>query len=147
MLPDHDRRVWVKVKFEVDNRVRILAGGLVKGSDIDRKAVAMTRANNANLPGGDELRVKTADFRDLPVIKRGLIVCNPPYGIRMTPEGDMGAFMKDFGDFLKQKCAGCRAFVYFGEPELAKQVGLKAKQRLPLRNGGLDGRLVSYDLF
>ena len=147
MLPDHNRLTWVKVKFEVDNRVRNLAGGLIKGSDIDKAAVAMTRTNNANLPGGDELRVKTADFHDLPVIKRGLIVCNPPYGIRLKADEDMGAFMKEFGDFLKQKCTGCRAWIYFGDPELIKSVGLKTRQRIPLRNGGLDGRLVSYDLF
>jgi putative N6-adenine-specific DNA methylase len=147
MLPDHDRLVWVKVKLEVDNRVRNLAGGLVKGSDIDKTAVAITRANNARLPGGDDLRVKTADFHDLPEIKRGLIVCNPPYGIRLKADEDMQPFIQDFGDFLKQKCTGCRAYIYFGDLELIKYVGLKTKRRIPLRNGGLDGRLVSYDLF
>ncbi|RKZ18258.1 class I SAM-dependent RNA methyltransferase [bacterium] len=147
MLPDHDRRVWVKVKLEEDNKVRRLSGNLIRGSDIDRKAVAMTRANNARLPEGDELRVKTSDFNDLPEIKRGIIVCNPPYGIRLKPDEDMGAFMKSFGDFLKQKCTGCRAWIYLGDPELVKKVGLKAQRKFPLRNGGLDGRLVAYDLF
>jgi putative N6-adenine-specific DNA methylase len=147
MLPDHDRRVWVKVQLEEDNKVRRLPGNLIRGSDIDKAAVAMTRANNARLPEGDDLRVKTMDFRDLPEIKRGLIVCNPPYGIRLKADEDMGAFMKEFGDFLKQKCTGCRAWIYFGDPELIKQVGLKTQRKVPLRNGGLDGRLVAYDLF
>ena len=87
------------------------------------------------------------DFRDLPALKDTLIVCNPPYGIRLKHGEDMGAFMREFGDFLKQKCAGCQAFVYFGDRELVKQVGLKTSMKMPLRNGGLDGRLVWYKLY
>ena len=146
-LPDHDRRVWFKTKLQVDNGVRIVRGGLIRGSDIDSAAVKKTRNNNARLPGGDELRVKTCDFRDLGELKPGLVVCNPPYGVRLQAGEDLGPLMKDFGDFLKQKCQGSQAWVYFGEPELAKQIGLKAKRRIPLRNGGLDGRLIHYELF
>jgi putative N6-adenine-specific DNA methylase len=146
-LPDYDRRVWVKVKFEEDNKTRMVRGGMIRGSDIDSKAVAMTRGNNARIPGGDELRVKTSDFRDLPDMEGRLIVCNPPYGIRLMKDEDMGAFMKDFGDFLKQKCKGSQAFIYFGDKELVKMVGLKTSMKMPLRNGGLDGRLVWYELY
>jgi putative N6-adenine-specific DNA methylase len=146
MLPDYDRNVWVKVKFTEQNEVQPVRGGLIKGSDIDAEAVRMTRENNARLPGGDELRVRTADFRDLPELPPGVIVCNPPYGIRLAGDQDMAAFMKDLGDFLKQKCAGSRAWIYLGDKELVKHVGLKAQRRIPLRNGGLDGRLVMYDV-
>ncbi len=147
MLPDYDRRVWVKVKFEEENKIKMVRGGLIRGSDIDPKAVKLTRGNNARLPGGDELRVKTMDFRDLPAMENHLIVCNPPYGIRLMKDADMGAFYKDFGDFLKQKCKGSQAFVYFGDRELIGTVGLKASMKMPIRNGGLDGRLVWYELY
>ncbi len=147
MLPDYDRRVWVKVKFEEENKIKMVRGGLIRGSDIDPKAVKLTRGNNARLPGGDELRVKTADFRTLPAMENHLIVCNPPYGVRLMKGEDMGAFYKEFGDFLKQKCKGSQAFVYFGDRELIGTVGLKASMKMPIRNGGLDGRLVWYELY
>jgi putative N6-adenine-specific DNA methylase len=147
MLPDHDRRLWVKMKFEEDNKIKVVRGGQIRGSDIDPKAVKMTRRNVARIPGGDELRVKTADFRDLEPLEDRLIVCNPPYGIRLKKGEDMAAFMRDFGDFLKQKCKGSDAFVYVGDPELAKEIGLKAAWKKPLRNGGLDGRLLKYELY
>jgi putative N6-adenine-specific DNA methylase len=147
MLPDYDRRDWVRVKFEEDNKIKIVRGGMIKGSDIDRKAVKMTRENNAKIPDGDELRVKTMDFRDIDKIENSLIVCNPPYGIRMKKGDDMGAFMRDFGDFLKQKCTGSDAYIYLGDPELIKSIGLKPTFKKPLRNGGLDGRLVKYELY
>lgn len=146
-LPDFDRRTWVKVKFEEDNKIRQVRGGLIKGSDIDAKAVEMTRRNLARIPGGDDLRVKTSDFRDLPPMEGRLIICNPPYGIRMLKDTDLGAFFKDFGDFLKQKCQGSQAFIYFGDKELVKLIGLKTSMKMPLRNGGLDGRLVWYELY
>ena len=147
MLPDYDRRVWVKVKIEEDNKIKLVRGGLIRGSDIDPKAVKKTRKNNARIPGGDELRVKTADFRDLPPLENALIVCNPPYGIRMKHGDDMELFIKEFGDFLKQKCKNCQAFIYFGDRELVKSLGLKTSMKMPLRNGGLDGRLVWYELY
>jgi len=146
MLPDYDRTAWVKVKFAEQNKVQPVRGGLIRGSDIDPAAVRMTRENNARLPGGDELRVRTADFRDLSELPRGLVVCNPPYGMRLARDTDMAAFLKDFGDFLKRKCAGSRAWIYLGDKELVKHVGLKAQRRIPLVNGGLDGRLVLYEL-
>ena len=146
-LPDHNRNLWVKVKLEEDNKIKMVRGGLIRGSDIDSKAVTMTRKNNARIPQGDELRVKTSDFRDLPDMEGRLIVCNPPYGIRLMKDEDMAAFCKDFGDFLKQKCKGSQAFIYFGDRELVKLVGLKASMKMPLRNGGLDGRLVWYELY
>ena len=55
MLPDHDRRLFVKVKFEEDNKIKVVRGGLIRGSDIDPNAVKMTRRNIARIPGGDEL--------------------------------------------------------------------------------------------
>jgi len=147
MLPDYDRRDWIKVKFQEDNRMQPVRGGLIRGSDIEPMAVRMTRNNVARLPGGDDLRVKTADYRDLPELENRLIVCNPPYGIRMKKGEDMKAFCRELGDFLKQKCTGSQAFIYFGDRELVKAVGLKTSMKMPLRNGGLDGRLVWYELY
>ena len=146
MLPDFNRNDWVKVKFTEDNRVQPVRGGLIRGSDVDPAAVRMTRENNARLPGGDELRVRTADFRDLPELPPGVVVCNPPYGLRLEQGTDMAAFMGEFGDFLKRKCAGSDAWIYLGDRELVKHVGLKAARKIPLMNGGLDGRLVHYEL-
>ena len=147
MLPGYDRRDWIKVKFHEDNQIKLVRGGLIRGSDINPKAVRMTRKNNAHIPGGDELIVKTMDFRDIDSLENRLIVCNPPYGIRLMKDEDMGQFMKEFGDFLKQKCTGSDAYIYFGDRELVKSFGLKTAFKMPLRNGGLDGRLVKYELY
>ncbi len=147
MLPDHDRRTWIKVKLEEDNAIRTVRGGHIRGSDINPAAVEMTRHNVARIPTGDELRVRTMDYRDIDAIENSVIICNPPYGVRMQPNADMKGFMREFGDFLKQKCKGSDAFIYVGDKELAGELGLKPAFRLPLMNGGLDGRLMKFELY
>jgi putative N6-adenine-specific DNA methylase len=62
-------------------------------------------------------------------------------------QAEMEGFFKSFGDWLKQKCGGTRAYVYFGERSLIKSVGLRAGMKKPLRNGGLDGRLAKFEMY
>ena len=99
--------------------------------------VAMTRANNARLPGGDELRVRTSDFRDLPEIKRGLVVCNPPYGKRLELESDPKVCYREIGSHLVRAYPGWRKAMLCPDPALAKATGLPFRQVTELDNGGL----------
>ena len=55
--------------------------------------------------------------------------------------------MKQLGDFLKQHCTGGEAYLYFGNRDLIKSIGLKAAWKKVLISGGLDGRLVKYSLY
>ena len=145
-LPDFDRRLWNKVKTRADRCITAMPAGLVAGSDIARNAVKASRGNSNRLPHGDRISITRSDFRDLKGLENKVILCNPPYGIRLE-DNDLHQFYKSFGDFLKQRCKGSQAFVYFGKRELLKYVGLKPSWKKPLRNAGLDGRLVKYELY
>ena len=98
---------------------------------------------------GKNVHIERADFRNLPTMEGRIIVANPPYGIRMGGGGneDLGAFYKNFGDFLKQKCNRSTAYLYFGERQYIKKIGLRASWKKPIRAGGLDGRLVKYEMY
>ena len=80
-------------------------------------------------------------------MKDKTIICNPPYGIRLAKESDLSDFYKDIGDFLKQRCTGSVAYIYFGERKYLKNIGLRAAWKKPLSNGGLDGRLAKFELY
>ena len=56
-------------------------------------------------------------------------------------------FCKDLGDFLKQRCSGSTAYLYFGNRELIKQIGLRVSWKRPLASGGVDGRLVKLEMY
>ncbi|MGB5156652.1 MAG: class I SAM-dependent RNA methyltransferase [Desulfobacterales bacterium] len=146
-LPDFDAAIWKKVKKEADGRIRELPKGLIAGSDVSVQAVRASKANLMGLHYGNNVSVEKADFRKLPALENHVIVTNPPYGIRMGGDEDLEMFFKNIGDFLKQKCKGSTAFVYFGDRKYIKNIGLEASWKKPIKAGGLDGRLVKYEMY
>ena len=146
-LPDFDGSIWKQVKKEADTKIRELPQGLIAGSDLSEEAVDAARINIMGINYGKNVRVERADFRELPAIEGRVIVANPPYGIRMGGDEDLEAFYKDLGDFLKQKCKGSIAYIYFGERKYIKKIGLKASWKKPIKAGRLDGRLVKYEMY
>lgn len=146
-LPDFNETLWRSVKEEADGNIRPLPGGRIQGSDASARATAIAEENARTLPNGNEIRIAHCRFQDMSGLEDGIIVCNPPYGIRMGDQRTAGDLTAEFGDFLKQRCKGSTAYIYFGDRELIKRVGLKAAWKKPLRNGPLDGRLVKYELY
>lgn len=146
-LPDFDPALWQRIKKETDDAIRPLPADLIFGSDKDNKAVRAARTNLQALPHGNAVALSRTPFQDIGSISNALIVCNPPYGVRLGQEDEAAALMKDFGDFLKQHCTGSTAFLYLGRRELIKAVGLKPKKKTPLKAGGLDGILATYELY
>jgi putative N6-adenine-specific DNA methylase len=71
----------------------------------------------------------------------------PPYGIRLRPTSEIRLFYREIGDFLKQRCAGATAFIYFGDREMLKHIGLRPSWKRPLKSGGLDGRLAKFEMY
>ena len=146
-LPDFDQAAWQTVKQNADRRIRKLSPGLVSGSDIAPEAVKSAQTNCRSLPGGDAIRIKQSDFRTLNSLKKHIILCNPPYGLRLKNDPSLGPFYKSLGDFLKQRCKDSRAYIFFGNREMIKKIGLRPTWKKPMRNAGLDGRFVRYDLY
>ena len=146
-LPDYDDPLWLSVRKELDEAMREPARDLISGSDIAEQAVASARKNIKDLPCGDRVSLKVADFRSITELRDRVILCNPPYGIRLDRDRDLGPFYKDLGDFLKQKCLGSSAYIYFGNREWIGHVGLKPSWKKPLKSGGLDGRLLKYEIY
>lgn len=146
-MPGFDARAWKAMKETADGAIRELPEGLLRGSDASPAAMQAARANLAKLPGGRRVRVETKRFEQIEAIHGATIVTNPPYGLRIGKRDAMPEFVRSLGDFLKQRCAGSTAFVYFGDRELIKSVGLRPAFKKPLATGGLDGRLVKLEMF
>jgi putative N6-adenine-specific DNA methylase len=146
-MPDFDESLWTMVKKELGRQIRELPEGLIAGNDSYSKAVIISGKNLQNLPHGEKVRVERLDFRKNIGLENGIIVTNPPYGIRMGNRQHLDSLYKSLGDFLKHKCRGSTAYIYFGERELIKKIGLKPVWKKPLKTGGLDGRLVKYELY
>jgi putative N6-adenine-specific DNA methylase len=147
LLPDYDAKTWLSVKSEADSVIRDLPAGLIRGSDTSREAVAAARTNSGVFPQGANITYSVKNFRDIDSLENSTIICNPPYGLRLDTDANIREFMKQLGDFLKQRCKGSDAYLYFGNRELIKSIGLKPTWKKLLTSGGLDGRLVKYSLY
>ena len=133
-LPDFDKALWGKVKKDADSQIRGLPDGHILGSDSSRKAVEIAKANIQKLPHGRKVKLETVDFRKSRGLKDGVIMINPPYGIRMGKQQGLDLLYKSLGDFLKRKCTGSTAYIYFGEREFIKKIGLKPAWKKPPEN-------------
>lgn len=146
-LPDYDAESWSRVRDEADAAIRPVEPGLIRGSDVDAAAVEAAQRNLARLPSGESVEISRRDFRSIPAVEDGIILCNPPYGLRLGDADSAQSVMRDLGDWFKQACAGRAAYVYAGKPEMLKSVGLRTTWKKALVNGSLEGRLARYDLF
>jgi len=147
ILPDFNPEIWAQVKESADSKIGTLKTGLISGNDISEASVKAARTNLMGLHNGGCVTISNQDFRTLPPIEESIIVANPPYGIRMEKDSDLKSFHRDLGDFLKQQCKGSTAYIYFGDPQYVGHMGLKATWKKPLEAGGLDGRLVKYEMY
>lgn len=144
-LPDYDAASWKKEKAETDEKIVDIPEGLLHAGDKSREALDAARRSLRRLPEGNKVAFREGDYRKLGGIKDAVIVTNPPYGIRMGER--MQEFYRELGDFLKQRCTDSTAYIYFGERENLKFIGLRSSWKKPLVSGSLDGRLAKFELY
>lgn len=116
-------------------------------SDIDPEAVEATR-KNAVTAGVDHLiDLHVCDFSETPIPEeKGSIVVHGEYGERLGSVVKLRETYRRIGDFLKQSCGGWDAHVFTARP-LAGEVGLRPAGRIPFENGGIDCRLLKFELY
>lgn len=117
-------------------------------TDILPQAVESAR-RNAMTAGVDHLiEFSTCDFADTPIPEgSGIVVLNPEYGMRMGELEELKGTYARIGDFFKQKCTGYNAYIFTGNPQLAKKVGLQTCRRIPFFNGSIECRLLKYEIY
>ena len=76
----------------------------------------------------------------------GIIVTNPPYGVRLGEQEELADFYPKLGDVLKKQFTGWRAYLLSADMQLPKLIHLAASKRTPLFNGALECRLFEYKL-
>ncbi len=145
-LPDFEKDTWKAVKRACNRQIRTLAHGLVRGSDCSGAAVEAAKTNCHMLPGGKQIGLTTKRFQEIEALEKAVIVCNPPYGVRLNNPKQTATLLREFGTFLKERCRGSSAYVYLGKESLVQQLPLKSTWKKPLNNGGLKGFLVKYAL-
>jgi len=117
-------------------------------TDIRREAVEAAKKNAATAGVEHLIEFAVCDYSGTTVPDGGgLVILNPEYGERMGKIKELESMYKGIGDYFKQKCRGYTGYLFTGNPDLAKKVGLKAKRRIQFFNSGIECRLLEYELY
>ena len=143
-----DGPAWQRIRQHAHDRVRKAPRARsIFASDIDAHALVQCRSNAATAGVAEWIEIAPADLlaRTAPA-PTGMLIANPPYGVRLGEEAKLAAFYPKLGDALKQRFAGWTACLLTGDLRLAKLIGLKPSKRTPLYNGNIECRLFRFEI-
>jgi putative N6-adenine-specific DNA methylase len=143
-----DGPAWQRIRQRAHDRVRKAPRARsIFASDIDAHALVQCRSNAATAGVAEWIEIAPADLlaRTAPA-PTGMLIANPPYGVRLGEEAKLAAFYPKLGDALKQRFAGWTACLLTGDLRLAKLIGLKPSKRTPLYNGNIECRLFRFEI-
>ena len=144
----YDEQEFFTERRKLKDKAKKEVGFKIIATDISADAVDVAK-KNANTAGVEHLiDFAVCDFADTEVPEGpGVVFFNPEYGERLGTHSKLEATYKRMGDFMKQNCKGYRGYIFTGNPDLAKKIGLRAARRIEFYNGKLDCRLLEYELY
>lgn len=144
----YDDDVYSHEYRKLDEQIGEVNGLKIIASDISEDAISISRVN-ASLAGVEKyIDFAVCDFEDTLIPETpGVIYFNPEYGERLGEVSELEKTYERIGDFLKKKCQGYTGYIFTGNLDLAKKIGLKAKRRIEFYTAKLDCRLLEYELY
>lgn len=111
---------------------------IIVARDIDPGAVDIARQNAAASAAPDGIWFETSDFlKSTPPCPAGLLVMNPPYGLRLDVDSTAGAFYRHVARAMQSSWRGWRYAIVLPEERLARAWPLPVEKRLTFLHGGL----------
>ena len=137
------RNIWREEREAA--RAREFSGEYrIFGSDIDPKAVEISRANAERAGVADIVEFSVADAREFSrTTERGVIVTNPPYGERLMEKREAERLYTDFGKAFS-RVKGWDLCLLSSHTEFERCFGALAGKRRRLYNGMIRCELYIY---
>ncbi|MBS3918967.1 MAG: class I SAM-dependent RNA methyltransferase [Deltaproteobacteria bacterium] len=147
-LKGFDESSWREIRRKARATARDWMDGKIIATDISAEAVQGAK-KNAQTAGVERwIDFGICPYGETPVPNgEGVVMLNPEYGERMGERDALGEIYKGIGDFFKKRCQGYHGYIFTGNFDLAKRVGLRTKKRIPFYNSNIECRLLEYDLY
>jgi len=145
----YDEKCYHDEFSRLEAQVKQVEGLKIIATDISEDAVNISKVN-AGIAGVEEMiDFAVCDFEETTIIEneQGVVYLNPEYGDRLGVEAELEKVYKRMGDFFKKKCKGYTGYIFTGNLELAKKIGLKPKRRIEFYTSKIDCRLFEYELY
>lgn len=148
-LQGYDESVYLQEDALLEEQIMDVPGLKIIATDYSARAVENAKKNAIAAGVADLIDFAVCDFAltEIPAGENGIFYVNPEYGERLGDVKELEATYARIGDFMKQKCGGYFGYVFTGNLELAKKIGLKAKRRIEFYTSTIDCRLLEYELY
>jgi putative N6-adenine-specific DNA methylase len=147
LLKNHNDLLWHSIKNDAELASRKLTTLPLYGNDRAAHMVDITRRNLERTGLAELVTLSVGDATELAApAKQGLIVCNPPYGIRLDEQDSLAELYPLLATWLKRQFAGWTAHLMTADTRLPSLMRLAADSRPMLYNGALECRVYAFTL-
>lgn len=145
----YDETLYQQEDALLEEQIIDVPGLKIIATDYNPKAIENAKKNAVAAGVQKLIDFAVCDFAktDVPQDAKGIMMINPEYGERLGDIKELEATYARIGDFMKQQCDGYYGYIFTGNMELAKKIGLKAKRRIEFYNSTIDCRLLEYELY
>jgi 23S rRNA G2445 N2-methylase RlmL len=145
----YDEKIYQQERQKLDEQIVSGHGLEIIATDISQDAINISKINADAAGVGDLITFAEGDFETTPIPeeRNGVVFFNPEYGERLGVEKELEETYKRIGDFLKKQCRGYTGYIFTGNLDLAKKIGLKASRRIEFYTSKIDCRLLEYELY
>ena len=145
LFSNFDQALWKTVQTKAREKQLSASPAPIYASDRDARAVQTAKEQFARAGVAGDIALTHTDLFDLtPPQEPGIIVMNPPYGVRLGTQADLDVFYPKLGAWLKTRCVGWRVYLFTGDLRAPKLIGLAPSKRTPLFNGAIECRLYEF---
>jgi putative N6-adenine-specific DNA methylase len=140
---------YTNKKEQLTEQINSLPELIIIANDISEDAINISKINAGAAGVADLIQFDLNDYNEINIPDQtgGVVFFNPEYGDRLGLEIELQETYQQMGDFMKQKCKGYRGYIFTGNLNLAKKIGLKPKRRIEFYNGKIECRLLEYELY
>jgi putative N6-adenine-specific DNA methylase len=148
-LVGFEETMYTKQRQRLDEIIKAVPELVIIATDISADAINISKINAGAAGVEHMIEFGTGDFETtrIPEDGSGVIYFNPEYGDRLGVEAELEITYGRIGDFMKKKCKGYTGYIFTGNLELGKKIGLKPKRRIEFYTSKIDCRLFEYELY
>ena len=146
-LKNFESDTWRKIKNNALKQVLPASFQKLYGSDSDLRAVRIARQNLSEAGLLEAVQLTQTSITEVtPPAESGVMVANPPYGVRIGEDEELALLYPKMGEALKRKFAGWNTYFLTNDMRLPKLMRLTPSKRTPLFNGPLECRLFEIKM-
>ncbi|MEY3884046.1 MAG: hypothetical protein RIS87_1445 [Pseudomonadota bacterium] len=147
VLKNFESHVWTKIKSQAAAKVKPVTFQKIYGSDVDLRAVRISKQNLEDAGLLAAVQLSHVDIVNaVPPADSGVLIANPPYGVRIGDDDSLQLLYPKIGEALKRKFAGWNTYFLTNDLTMPKLMRLTPSKRTPLYNGPLECRLFEIKM-